>query len=69
MRQLALTAAIVGIIAALAVVGNADVQEAEMQQARYCEMVAAWEESNGRYGWPPYQGECDDDRQNKGAQL
>ena len=56
MKQLALTAAIVGIIAALAVVGNADVQEAEMQQARYCEMVAAWDASNGETGWPPYNG-------------
>ena len=44
------------IIAALAVVGNADVIEAEMQQARYCEMVAAWDESNGQTGWPPYNG-------------
>ena len=47
---------LISIIAALAVVGNADVQEAEMQQARYCENVAAWDESNGQTGWPPYNG-------------
>ena len=56
MRQLALTAAIAAMIGGLAYVGNADVQEAEMQQARYCEMVAAWDESNGQTGWPPYNG-------------
>ena len=56
MKQLALTAAIAAMIGGLAYVGNADMIEAEMQQARYCEMVAAWDESNGRYGWPPYNG-------------
>lgn len=56
MKPAIITFAIVGIIAALAVVGNADVREAEMQEQRYCEMVAEWDQSGGEYGWPPYQG-------------
>ena len=56
MKQLALTAAIAAMIGGLAYVGNADMIEAEMQQARYCEMVAAWDASNGQTGWPPYNG-------------
>ena len=56
MKQLALTAAIAAIIGVMGFVGNADMIEAEMQQARYCEMVAAWDASNGQTGWPPYNG-------------
>jgi len=44
------------MIGGLAYVGNADMIEAEMQQQRYCENVAAWDKSNGDVGWPPYNG-------------
>ena len=50
------TLMIVAFIAALAYVGNADKQEAEMAEKRYCDMVAEWDASNGLTGWPPYNG-------------
>jgi len=56
MKQVTLTAAIAAMIGGLAYVGNADMIEAEMQQQRYCENVAAWDKSNGDVGWPPYNG-------------
>lgn len=37
-------------------VGAFDANEAEMQQTRYCDMVAAWDATNGQTGWPPYNG-------------
>lgn len=34
--------------------------ELEMKQSHYCEMLQIHKDSNGQYGWPPYNGECDD---------
>ena len=33
----------------------ADQLEAERQ---YCEMIKTWEDTHGRYRWPPYRGKC-----------
>ena len=30
------------------------------QQARYCEMVSAWQDSGGEIGWPDYNGNYDE---------
>lgn len=49
--------AVVVLIIAMGIAGNMDVQEEERQRAEYCEMVKLWEESNGKAGWPPYDGE------------
>lgn len=47
----------IGIIIAMGIAGNMDAQEEERQHAEYCEMVKLWKESNGKAGWPAYNGE------------
>lgn len=49
--------AIIGIVIAMGIAGHMDVQEEERQRAEYCEMVKLWKESNGKAGWPAYNGE------------
>jgi len=49
------------ILAALGLVGNADRHEAERQAEQYCDMVEIYHESGGEHGWPPYNGECEND--------
>lgn len=49
--------AIAGIIIAMGIAGNMDVQEEERQHAEYCEMVKLWQQSGGQAGWPAYNGE------------
>jgi len=34
---------------------------AEQERALYCKMVDAWHDTNGKAGWPPYDGDCDND--------
>ena len=48
------------LLAALGLAGNADLEEAERQRAHYCEMVDLYHETDGEYGWPPYNGNCED---------
>lgn len=53
------------LIAALAVVGTSDYEEAKASHERYCEMVNLWNDNahlskEKRPGWPPYKGECDE---------
>ena len=50
-------------IAALALAGTMDAQDAERSQRTYCEMVALWDKDaesgiapEQRAGWPPYDG-------------
>lgn len=57
------------ILFTFGLVGNADYQEAEKQESIYCQMVAQWEEGKrlgvpeaDRAGWPPYDGECADEK-------
>jgi hypothetical protein len=49
--------AIIGIIIAMSIVGQSDLEEAERQQAEYCEMVKLWKQTKGQAGWPAYNGE------------
>ena len=48
-------------LVAMGLAGTADREEAERQRAQYCEMVELWHESGGDAGWPPYEGECNDE--------
>lgn len=50
-------------LAALALVGTMDAQDAERSHQQYCEMVAQWDKDAAlgiapeqRAGWPPYDG-------------
>jgi len=49
-------------VAALGIVGNADMQDQIDQQEWYCENVEIWVASNGRNGHPDYKGiDCEAD--------
>jgi hypothetical protein len=43
------------LLIAYGLAGNGDIAEAERQHERYCDMVGAWQDSDGEYGWPPYR--------------
>jgi hypothetical protein len=49
--------AVIGIIIAMSIVGQSDLEEAERQQAEYCEMVKLWKQTKGQAGWPAFNGE------------
>jgi hypothetical protein len=46
-----------GLLIAMGIVGQSDLEEAERQQAEYCEMVKLWKQTKGQAGWPAYNGE------------
>lgn len=45
------------VLVLMGIAGHMDAQEEERQHAEYCEMVKLWKESNGKAGWPAYDGE------------
>ena len=49
--------AVIGLIIAMGIVGQSDFEEAERQEAEYCEMIKLWKQTNGQAGWPAYNGE------------
>ena len=49
--------AVIGLIVAMGIVGQSDFEEAERQQAEYCDMVKLWTQTKGQSGWPAYNGE------------
>lgn len=49
--------AAIGLFIAMSIVGQSDLEEAERQQAEYCEMVKLWKQTKGQAGWPAYNGE------------
>lgn len=48
---------LLGLIIAMGIVGHSDLEEAERQEAEYCEMVKLWKQTKGQAGWPAYNGE------------
>lgn len=44
-------------IVAFGLVGQSDMEEEQRQADQYCDMVKLWKETNGRAGWPAYDGE------------
>jgi len=60
-ERVILGATIVALIATLYLTAPDNI-EAQAQLDRYCEMVDAWQDSGGEYGWPPYREniECED---------
>lgn len=61
--------ALASILAAFAWVGQFDADSEEGYDELYCEMVVIWNSKKRdgipefyRSGWPPYKGECDDDK-------
>ena len=49
--------AALGLFIAMGIVGQSDLEEAERQEAEYCEMVKLWKQTKGQAGWPAYNGE------------
>jgi hypothetical protein len=49
--------AVIGLVVAMGIVGQSDLEEAERQQAEYCEMVKLFKQTKGQSGWPAYNGE------------
>ena len=45
------------LVIAMGIVGQSDFEEAERQEAEYCEMVKLWKQTKGQAGWPAYNGE------------
>lgn len=57
MNRLVTAALVAGFVLLLGIVGSFDYEDAVAEQESYCEMVALWKKTNGRYGWPAYEGE------------
>lgn len=49
--------AAIGIIVAIGIVGQSDMEEEQRQQDEYCAMVKLWKQTKGKQGWPAYNGE------------
>jgi hypothetical protein len=49
--------AFIGIIVAMGIVGQSDMEEEQRQADQYCDMVKLWKETRGQAGWPAYDGE------------
>ncbi len=49
--------AVIGLVAAMGIAGQADYEEEQRQAEQYCEMVRLWKQTGGRDGWPAYDGE------------
>lgn len=51
------TAAIIAVLlAAFAAVGGLDKDAEHIEQATYCDMVQAHQQTAGQFGWPDYRG-------------
>jgi hypothetical protein len=48
---------IIGLIAAMGIVGQSDFEDEQAQAEQYCEMVKLWKQTKGQAGWPAYNGE------------
>ena len=57
MRRLLIALAVIGIVIAMGIVGQSDLEEEQRQVDQYCEMVKLWKQTNGQAGWPAYNGE------------
>jgi len=61
MRFLIYAIGITLALVAWGMLGKYDNLEAQKQRDTYCEMVEIHNETGGEYGWPPYDGECNDE--------
>lgn len=43
------------VLSLLGFAGQMDYEDAIMAEKHYCEMVTAYKESNGQYGWPDFK--------------
>jgi len=57
-ERVILGATIAALIAGLYLTAP-DTIEAQAELDRYCDMVDAWQDTDGEYGWPPYRENVD----------
>lgn len=57
MKRYQVILTLAAVLLLLGIVGAVDAEEESAQEARYCAMVKLWKETNGREGWPAYEGE------------
>ena len=43
---------------ALLLAGMLDLADQLEAERQYCAMIKTWEDTHGKYGWPPYRGKC-----------
>jgi hypothetical protein len=48
---------LIGLVIAMGIVGQSDMEEEQRQTDQYCDMVKLWKETRGQAGWPAYDGE------------
>lgn len=51
--------AIALLATALLLAGMLTLDDQLEAEAHYCAMVQLWQDTHGRYGWPPYRGKCE----------
>ena len=56
-KRYQLILAIIGLIIAMGIVGQSDMEDEQFQAEQYCEMVKLWKQTKGQSGWPAYNGE------------
>ena len=44
------------IFVGLGIVGQMDLESAQLDDVNYCKMVNIYKSTNGEYGWPDYTG-------------
>jgi hypothetical protein len=54
MSNLGLGAAVLGVLLLAGIAGNADLEDAVLEQAAYCANVTLYHASAGTKGWPDY---------------
>jgi len=52
-------AAMALVFISVILLSNEDYNDAVEAQSHYCQMVQAWHDSRGEFGWPPFNGECE----------
>lgn len=50
--------AIALLATALLLAGMIDLDDQLETERQYCAMIKTWEDTHGKYGWPPYRGKC-----------
>lgn len=50
----------IALVVALGFAGNSDYEAEQISQANYCDMVALYAATEGKHGWPPFEGDCQD---------
>lgn len=56
-RRFTLILSAVAVLIVFGFVWQSDFEEEQRQQDNYCFMIKQWKQTNGKQGWPAYNGE------------